>query len=164
MKFRHWSLVFAMLMAGTVLMAAGLVIHGKGTAAYDEVERGLLAEKLEVQDPFILLGYENARAPKDVTIPKVVIDTAKEARAQAEVIRIHSLAASGGKTYTEMTKDDPNRETYLKGVALRAALQQADMAFRLSEAVILSGQILIGAASASFLIALFAAYRTLKRR
>lgn len=163
MKPRRWSLAIALFIAGAALMTAGFAIHGKGTAAYAEVERGLLAEKLEVQDPLILLGYENARAPKDVTVPKVIIDTAEEARAQAEVIRIHSLVASGGKTYTEMTKDDPNRETYLKGVALRAALQQADMAFRLSEAAILFGQILIGVASASILMALAATYWTLRR-
>jgi hypothetical protein len=43
-----------------------------------------------------------------------------------------------------MERDDPNRETYLKGLALRNSLNMAVMGFRVSEFVIGIGVVLIG--------------------
>ena len=51
------------------------------------------------------------------------------AYAQAEVINKHALEATGGKTYAELDRDDPTRETAMSASFLRASLFTSVVAF-----------------------------------
>jgi hypothetical protein len=53
-----------------------------------------------------------------------------EAKAQADAIKAHMLKTTGGKTYAELSRDDPNRATYLNSVTLRTALMESYLAFK----------------------------------
>lgn len=48
------------------------------------------------------LRRENIVGPPDSRIPGQLVDTGSEARAQADIIREHQLAAAGGLTYSEV--------------------------------------------------------------
>jgi hypothetical protein len=53
----------------------------------------------EVRDS---LAQENIVGSADSTIPGLLVNTGDRAKAQAEIIRIHQLRATGGLTYAEM--------------------------------------------------------------
>ncbi len=142
MKFKNIYFLVGTLCLGIMLCAAGAFMLFAGAHTYGELREELAKERLEVQDPNILLTYPDARAPEGVEVPKVLIDTAREAEAQAEVIQTHVLALTGGKTYSELARDDPNRATYLNAVTLRTALHQAHIGFEVTMFVLGMGAIL----------------------
>jgi hypothetical protein len=96
----------------------------------------LVDERLEVQDPMILLTFEGARAPEGVEVPTVLIDTAIEADAQARVIRTQTLSSTDGKTYSEMDREDPGRQLYITSLTLQNSLHQAHIGLELSRLVL----------------------------
>ena len=51
------------------------------------------------------------------------------AYAQAQVINKHALEATGGKTYAELDRDDPLRQTAMSASFLRASLFTSVLAF-----------------------------------
>ena len=76
------------LVASFVLFAFGFASIVIGYQSRDEV-RATLRE-------------ENITGSEDSTIPGQLVDTGSEARAQADVIRMHMLERTGGLTYAEM--------------------------------------------------------------
>ena len=58
-----------------------------------------------------------------------VVDTPWEAWSQADIIDKHALAATDGKTYSEMDKEDPLRAVAMNGSLLRSALFTSVIAF-----------------------------------
>ncbi|MEX2143866.1 MAG: hypothetical protein WD740_04670 [Anaerolineales bacterium] len=125
---------------GTVALGAAFFIAGAllvwlGLHQRDHIIHDLRAENLMVQDPRILLTYETARAPEGVEVPLVVIDTAELADAQARVIRVHTLTSTGGLTYSEMDREDPNRAFYLNSLTLQTTLHQAHLGLELTTLV-----------------------------
>lgn len=121
---------------GAAFLIAGLALVYAGLHTQDEVVGRLREERLEVEDPAILLTYEGARAPEGVEVPLVLIDTSAEADAQAMVIHEHTMAITGGKTYSEMDREDPARATYITSVTLQGALHQAHVSLELTLFVI----------------------------
>ncbi len=122
---------------GTVLMALAFIVGGLamiylGNHAYTEVVEDLRNENLNVSDPVILLTYEGARAPEGVEVPKVTIDTWQEADAQARVIRIHTLASTEGKTYSEMDRENPGRALYITSLTLQNSLHLAHLSIHIT--------------------------------
>ena len=115
-----------------VFIVAGLVMGAVGFTARGEVTQALVDERLKVPNPQVLLTYPGARAPEGVEVPTVLIDTPELAVAQAKVIQTHTLAITGGKTYSEMDREDPARATSLTAVTLRSALMQARLGFDIS--------------------------------
>ena len=89
------------------------------------------------------LADERIISAKDADIPLAEIDSPAEAKAQAEIIRVHALEASGGKTYAEMDRADPNRATYLNSVTLRTALMESYLAFKVGDLVVGMGAIVV---------------------
>ena len=140
-----------------VFVVAGVAFGALGLAARGEVQSNLEAERLVVENPQILLTYPGARAPEGVEVEKVLINSPELADAEAKVIQTHVLAITGGKTYSEMDREDPARATYLNAVTLRSALMQARMAFDVSLLVMGLGGLLIvtgGALGAAFVLSL----------
>jgi hypothetical protein len=135
MKFVRAFLVLGTLGLGVVMLASGIYMMVSGMHARSDVKDGITQENLVVPDPHILLTYPGAHAPDGVEVPTVVIDTASEAEAQAQVIRTHVLGITDGKTYSEMARDDPNRDTYLNALTLESALHQAQIGFETTRLV-----------------------------
>jgi len=99
-----WVIVF-----GILFIVAGAVTWGL-------VASNLAAEKITVSD--------DAKA-----FQGQLVDTPWEAWVQADIINHHALDASGGKTYAELDREDPVRETMMTASFLRASLFTSVVAF-----------------------------------
>jgi hypothetical protein len=127
-----WGIVFL----GIAFLVGGLFTLWQGWHTRNELVEALADERLEVQDPMILLTYEGARAPEGVEVPTVLIDTAMEADAQARVIRTHTLSSTDGKTYSQMDREDPGRALYITSLTLQNSLHQAHIGLEISRLVL----------------------------
>jgi hypothetical protein len=65
-------------------------------------------------------------------LPGATVDNPFAAYAQADIINHHAMAASGGKTYAELAKDDAVRPTVMNASLLRASLFTSIVAFGVS--------------------------------
>lgn len=101
---------------GLVTIILGLVFVVAGAVTWGMVSTKLAAEKITVSADAPML----AGAP--VTGPI-------EAYIQADMINHHALEATGGKTYAELGRDDPLRQTAMTGSFLRASLFTSVIAF-----------------------------------
>jgi hypothetical protein len=124
------------VLLGLVFIGAGIYMVSEGVAAKNEVRSVLVAEQITTGE--------------DAAIPGVLVDSAATARAEEEVIREHTLGTNG--PYSGMARDDPNRDSYVKGVALRTALNQAVIGFKVSELVIGLGALVIVLGAANILL------------
>jgi hypothetical protein len=115
------------VLLGLVFIGAGAYMVSEGMQAKDQVHDALVAEQITTSD--------------DATIPGVLVDSPATARAQEEVIKEHTLGTNG--PYSGMARDDPNRDSYIKGVTLRTALNQAVIGFKVSDLVIGMGAVVI---------------------
>lgn len=122
---------------GLALVAAGLFLAVRGADARADIER-------ELRD-------EQVMTSGDAAIPGVLVQDAATARAQADVIKEHTLGRLG--PYSELPRDDPRRASFIDGVALRTALNMAVMGFALSEMAVGAGIIIFIAGVASLLFA-----------
>jgi hypothetical protein len=122
----RWAWVGAVVF-GVVLTGAGLFMVKEARDAHDDVRNALAAEKIVTA--------------QDADIPLAPVDSAAEAKAQADVIQHHILETTGGKTYSEMARDDPNRQLYLQAVTLRTALMESYLAFKVADLVLGIGAI-----------------------
>jgi hypothetical protein len=114
---------------GIALAGGGAFMIMEGRAAHDEVRDTLASEKIVT--------------PEDAGIPTAPVTGPEEAKAQAEVIRQHVLKMTNGKTYAELDRNDPNRNTYLTSVTLRTALMESYLAFKVSDLVTGMGVIVV---------------------
>jgi F0F1-type ATP synthase membrane subunit c/vacuolar-type H+-ATPase subunit K len=149
-SFYFWGVA----LLGAAFIVGGLVMAYLGYEARQTVVQSLLDENLTVSDPQVLLTYEGARAPEGVEVPQVVIDDAAEARAQALVIREHTLTRTEGKTYSQMDREDPNRAFYLDSLVLQSSLNQAYASIQLSLLVIGVGVAFAGLGSGALVFGL----------
>ena len=134
---------------GTILMALAFIAGGLTTLYLGyhtrmHVVEDLNNENIVTQDPRILMTYETGRAPEGVDVPMVTINTAELADAQARLIRKHTLIATGGLTYSQMDREDPNRALYITSLTLQDSLHAAHSALELSLFVMGVGVAFIG--------------------
>ncbi len=125
-RIRRYMWVVPVLI-GLVFVGAGVYMITEGLAAKNEVHDTLVAEQITTSD--------------DATIPGALVESAATARAQEVLIREHTLGEMG--PYSGMERDDPQRETYLKGVTLRNALNMAVLGFNVSNLVIGIGALVV---------------------
>ena len=123
-----WAWLGAVIF-GLALAGGGLFMVMEGRAAHDEVRDTLASEKIVT--------------PEDAGIPTAPVTGPEEAKAQAEVIRQHVLKMTNGKTYAELDRADPLRNTYLQSVTLRTALMESYLAFKVSDLVVGMGVIVV---------------------
>jgi hypothetical protein len=122
----RWAWIGAVAF-GVALIVAGLYMVKEARDAHDEVRDALAAEKIVTAE--------------DADIPLAPVDNAAAAKAQADIIQHHILETTGGKTYSEMARDDPNRPLYLQAVTLRTALMESYLAFKVADLVMGIGAI-----------------------
>lgn len=141
---KKWMFSLATVALGLAFLLGGAFVLYQGLHTQDEVVESLRAERLEAQDPCILLTYEGARAPEGVEVPRVLVDTAEEAHCQALVIRTHTLSITGGKTYSELDREDPNRAVWVTSLTLQNSLHQAHVSLELTRFVLGVGVAFLG--------------------
>jgi hypothetical protein len=97
------------IIAGAVFIAAGVV-------TWFVVREQLADEKIVVsEDAERFAGWE--------------VDGPFTAYAEADAIEGHALESSGGKTYAELDRDDPTRDTVMTASFLRSSLFTSVVAF-----------------------------------
>ncbi|MCL7460901.1 aromatic ring-opening dioxygenase LigA [Micromonospora echinofusca] len=99
-----------------LVIVAGLVMLIGGAATWFTVQSQLADERITVSADADWFAGEK-------------IDGPLTAYAEAEVIEKHSLEASGGKTYAELGREDPTRQTVMNGSFLRASLFTSVVSF-----------------------------------
>lgn len=117
-RVRYQAAWFVLFAASAGFVAAGAYTVLRGWDAKDQVRAQLAAEHITTSD--------------DASIPNAAVVNAETAQSEANVIRAHALEATGGKTYAQMERTDPARETAFNAAALRTALLSAVMAFNVA--------------------------------
>ena len=111
-----------LVLLGLVLLGAGAYTANRGFEAKDLVRQELIAQ--------------NITTPEDATIPNVRVDSPATAKSMADIIDEHAREATGGKTYSEMDREDPKRAVAFQASALRTSLYTSVMAFNVGDLVI----------------------------
>ncbi len=128
---------------GTLVALIGIVMIVAGGVTWFMVQDQLTEARITVsEDASFLAGDE--------------VDGPFSAYAQAQIIDKHALEATGGKTYAELDREDPLRETAMNASFLRASLFTSVVAFGVAAmaagvglALILIGMALNSAAGAA---------------
>lgn len=102
--------------AAIITMIAGLIMVVVGVSTFLLVQRELADENIVVSEDADNFAGEPVEGPFT-------------AYSEATVIKEHALEAGGGKTYAELDRDDPARETVMNASFLRASLFTSVVAF-----------------------------------
>lgn len=113
-----WWLLFA---AALGFVAAGIYTTARGFDARGQVRDQLAAQHIVT--------------PSDASIPKAPVVNDKTAMAQANIIEKHMLETTGGKTYAQLERTDPNRAVAAQAESLRTALLSAVLAWNTANLV-----------------------------
>jgi hypothetical protein len=135
-----------LMIIGLVFLAGGIYTVTQGLDARTQVRDELVAQAITT--------------PEDASIPNTAVTDAATAQAMADVIGVHSLEATGGRSYAELgryltpdggdTSDEtlalkdeagnpvanPVRNVAFQATSLRTSLYTSVMAFKVSELVI----------------------------
>jgi hypothetical protein len=130
-------------------LALGLVLVAAGV--YTLVRA--LDVRAEIRDE---LRDEQIVTSQDARIPRVLVQDAATAKAQADVIKEHTLGRWG--PFSQLPRDDPRRAQFIDGVALRTALNLAVMGFGITDLLLGLGAILLVAGAATVALATPALY------
>ena len=99
-----------------LLYIAGAIMIVAGAGTWYTVSDSLAAERITVTDDAPCQQGQGVNGPL-------------EAYCMAEIINTHALAATGGKTYAELDRDDPLRDVAQSASFLRASLFTSVVAF-----------------------------------
>jgi ABC-type Fe3+ transport system permease subunit len=111
-------------------MVVGVIFAVAGVVTWFVVVNQLAAEQITVSEDADFLAGRDVRGPLT-------------AYAQAQVINKHALEATGGKTYPELDKDDPVRQTAMQASFLRASLFTSVVAFGVAALATVLGIVLV---------------------
>ncbi|MFC1902643.1 hypothetical protein ACFLX4_01050 [Chloroflexota bacterium] len=87
------------------------------------------------------MRLENATYDSEDGAINGVIDCPEEAQIMAHVLREHRLERYG--SYTELSRDDPNRATILNAMTMENALNLAQLSYGLTQVVQATGAFMI---------------------
>jgi hypothetical protein len=113
-----------------ITMAAGVVMIVVGVTTFLLVQRELSDENITVAEDAESFAGEPVEGPFT-------------AYSQATVIKEHALEAGGGKTYAELDRDDPARDTVMNASFLRASLFTSVVAFGVAAMLVGLGFVII---------------------
>ena len=99
-----------------VTMVVGVIMIVAGALTYANVSSTLSDQRITVSDDASCLAGQPVSCPF-------------AAYCQASIINHHALEATGGKTYAELDRDDPLRETAMTASFLQASLYTSVVAF-----------------------------------
>ena len=115
---------------GTLLMILGLIFIIAGGATYVMVSNELSNARVTVADDADFLAGDEVDGPFS-------------AYAQAQIIDKHALETTGGKTYAELDREDPARQTAMSASFLRASLFTSVVAFGVATMAVGTGLAMI---------------------
>jgi hypothetical protein len=128
---------------GTLVALIGVVMIVAGGITWYMVQDNLSEARITVADDAEFLAGDEVNGPFS-------------AYAQAQIIDKHALEATGGKTYAELDREDPLRDTAMNASFLRASLFTSVVAFGVAVmaigvgiALVLVGWALMSAAGAA---------------
>ena len=98
------------------------------------------------------LRDENVTTGEGSTAPPVPVTDAKTAEVVADLIKKNSLQHYG--RFTDMARDDPNRDDYLRGLTLRNSLHLAVLGFGVADLAIATGAVTLSLGVALFGLAM----------
>jgi hypothetical protein len=101
---------------GILVIVAGVILVIAGAFTWITVQNQLADERITVSEDADWFAGEPVDGPLT-------------AYAEAQVIEKHALEASGGKTYAELDREDPNRATVMNASFLRASLFTSVVSF-----------------------------------
>ena len=107
-------------------MILGLLLVIGGVVTWIIVSNTLADEKITVAEDASCLAGRTVAGPFT-------------AFCQADIIQKHALEATGGKTYAELGRDDPARDTAMRASFLRASLFTSVVAFGVAGMAVLLG-------------------------
>lgn len=147
------AFAITLVIIGVGFLGGGMYTIARGWDARNEVRSQLLAQKITTTE--------------DAEIPNARVQDAATADAMADIIGVHALEATGGKTYAEMgrflaadggdTNDEaqalkdsegnpvanPLRNVAFQAAALQTSLHASHMAFEVSNLVIGLGLLIV---------------------
>ena len=106
------------MIIGILLLVAGIVLFVVGLGARSEVVRGM-------QDEEVTTEIDGERVP---------VNTAAAAMNQYDLIKEHTLGSFG--SYSSLDREDPRRDTYLRGLTLRNSLVIGRMGLQISMLIV----------------------------
>ena len=112
----------------SIILGAILILAGTGTWVL--VSTTLADQAIVVSDDASCLAGDEVNGPFS-------------AFCQAQVIQKHTLDATGGKTYAELDREDPLRETAMNSAFLQSSLFTSVVAFGVAGMAILMGIVFI---------------------
>ena len=115
--------------AAITATAVGIVMAVAGVVTWVVVGNTLSDQKISVSQDADCLAGDDVNGPFS-------------AYCQAMVINKHTLAITGGKTYAELDKADPNRATAMDSAFLQASLFTSVVAFGVALMAIAVGVVL----------------------
>jgi hypothetical protein len=117
------------LLALLVMIVGALMVIG-GIITWFAVQTQLADEKITVSSDASMFAGDDVNGPFTAYV-------------EANTIEKHTLDATGGKTYAELGRDDPKRQTAMTGSFLRASLFTSVVAFGLAFTAFWVGLVLI---------------------
>jgi hypothetical protein len=138
-------------LAAAVLIVLGIAVIVVGVVGRSYVQDQVGNEKIVGSDDMtpdgIKPGIQKAGL-QDVSVPSCSVagekvDTGKEAKCFADYMRIHTLEATGGKTYAEMPQDSPERDIWVTETALTTALYTSYFAENVALFAIIVGIVML---------------------
>ena len=99
-----------------VVMVVGALMVIAGAVTYGQVSSTLSAENITVSEDANCLAGQSVAGPF-------------AAYCEADIINVHALEATGGKTYAELDREDPLRQVASSASFLRASLFTSVVAF-----------------------------------
>jgi hypothetical protein len=115
---------------GIITMVVGVIFAVAGATTYVLVANELAAENITVSDDAAYFDGQSVTSPWT-------------AYSEAETISKHALEVTDGKTYAELDRDDPLRETAMQASFLRASLFTSVVAFGVAALAAVLGIMLV---------------------
>ena len=113
------------LAIGLVVLVIGVVLVVLGIAARSEV----------------ITGMKDEEVTTEIDGKDVPVTSARAAMNQYDLIKSHTLGSFG--SYSSLERDDPRRDTYLRGLTLRNSLVIGRMGLQISLLIIGLGALFI---------------------
>lgn len=135
--FKRHAPWLAALVLGLLLVGSGGYMVVRGMDVRDELRDQLREEQIITS--------------QDARIPGVLVEDAKTAKAQADIIKEHTLGTWG--PYSQLPREDPRRAQFIDGVTLRSSLNMAVMGFGITDLVVGAGLLVLLAGVATLVLA-----------
>ncbi len=113
-----------------IVIISGIVFFVAGVATYVMVSTTLSSENITVSEDAAMFAGQH-------------VDQPWEAFAEANVIDKHADEISGGKSYAELPRTDPNRATVMNASFLQASLFTSVVAFGVAAMAAVLGVLLV---------------------